>query len=164
MPPKTKLRKCDGKIVYVNLGGAFCLDGPRELPAMPAEEQATRDLERAAEREGKAQVADVRGEQQSSLASSPPRPELIQRVLVCTCCNIPGASSCPSRQRRGAIIVVELQSPLFLQPMSTQPVSAQQSAHNNHHTVAAGWPQSPAHPFRWPTPFRDLVRGGKVTL
>jgi hypothetical protein len=51
MPPKTKLRKCDGKIVSINLGGAFCLDGtPRKPPAMPAEEQAAREKARLKER------------------------------------------------------------------------------------------------------------------
>ena len=51
MPPKTKIRKCDGKIVSINLGGAFCLDGtPRRPPAMPAEEQADREKARLKER------------------------------------------------------------------------------------------------------------------
>ena len=51
MPPKTKLRKCDGKVVSINLGGAFCLDGtPRKPPTMPAEEQAAREKERVKQR------------------------------------------------------------------------------------------------------------------
>ena len=51
MPPNTKLRNCDGKIVSINLGGAFCLDGtPRKPPAMPAGEQAAREKERLKER------------------------------------------------------------------------------------------------------------------
>ena len=51
MPPNTKLRKCDGKVVSVHLGGAFCLDGtPRKPPAMPSEEQAAREKARLKER------------------------------------------------------------------------------------------------------------------
>ena len=51
MPANTKLRKCDGKVVSIHLGGAFCLDGtPRKPPAMPAEEQKAREKERLKER------------------------------------------------------------------------------------------------------------------
>ena len=51
MPPNTKLRKCDGKVVSVHLGGAFCLDGtPRRPPAMPADEQAEREKARVKQR------------------------------------------------------------------------------------------------------------------
>ena len=51
MPPNTKLRKCDSKVVSVHLGGAFCLDGtPRRPPAMPADEQAEREKARVKQR------------------------------------------------------------------------------------------------------------------